>query len=116
MDSVPPPSPRFPRAILWGWLIAGTLDITAACIEAKITFGFTPMKLLQNVAGALLGPATYEHGFASAALGLAMHYSVALFWTTLFFLLSRRFPVLLRWAPLTGIIYGTVIFFAMFRG
>lgn len=110
-----PAEPRFPRAILWGWLIAGGLDITAACIEANLTFGFSPVRLLQNVAGALLGPKTYEFGFVSAALGLAMHFTVALAWMAVLYLLTRRFPALLRWAPLTGLVYGALVFLAMFR-
>ena len=106
-----------PKAILWGGLICGVLDISAACIEAGYTFGLTPIRLLQNVAGAVLGPATYDYGLATAALGLAMHFTVAFTATTIFYLLSRRFPGLLRWGGVPGGLgYGAVVFLVMFRG
>ncbi len=107
---------RIPKAILWGGLICGVLDISAACIEAGITFGLSPIRLLQGVAGALLGPATFDGGLATAALGLAMHFSVAFSAATIFHLLSRRFPLLIRWAVPCGLVYGAVVFIVMFRG
>ena len=33
--------------------------------------------MLQGIAGALLGPVSFEYGAATAALGLAMHFGVA---------------------------------------
>jgi glucan phosphoethanolaminetransferase (alkaline phosphatase superfamily) len=112
----PPGKLRIPKAIRWGGLICGVLDITAAFIDAKLQFDTGPVRLLQNVAGALLGPATYDGGLATAALGLAMHFSVAYSATTVFYLLSRRFPLLVRWAVPCGLVYGAMVFFVMFRG
>lgn len=106
---------RVPRAILWGGLIAGTLDITAACIDAGISYGMAPMRLLQVVASALLGPALFNGGFDTAALGLAMHFSVAFAATTIFYLLSRHYPLLLRWAVPAGLVYGAMVFLVMYR-
>jgi len=106
---------RIPREILWAGLACGALDIGSAFVDAGLSFGMMPERLLQNVAGALLGPASYGYGLGSAALGLAMHFSVAFTWTTIFYLLSRRFPVLLRRAALTGPLYGAVIFLVMYR-
>lgn len=106
---------RIPRAILWAGLIAGTLDITAACIDVGVNYGKNPVWLLQNVASALLGPASYEHGLPTAALGLLMHFTVAFTATTVFYALSRRFPVLLQWAVLSGLVYGVVVFLVMYR-
>jgi hypothetical protein len=110
-----PPRLRLPKAILWGWLICGTLDIVSALLDAQGQLGVGPQRLLQGVAGALLGPASFEHGWASAALGLVMHYSVAFTVTAVFYLLSRRFPVLIKWPVLSGLLYGAVVFFVMFR-
>lgn len=105
-----------PAAVLWAGLACGTLDIGAAFIDAGLSFGMMPERLLQNVASALLGPASYDYGVGSAALGLAMHFCVAFTWTMIFYLLSRRFPVLLRRAALAGPLYGAVIFLVMYRG
>jgi hypothetical protein len=113
----PAPAGRIPPAILWGWLICGVLDITAAIIEANYTFDLSPIGLLQNVASALLGPAAKEGGLVTAALGLAMHFTVAFTWTTIFYLLSRRFPLLLRWGGVPGgLVFGALVFLVMFRG
>ena len=108
--------PFVPKAILWGGLIAGTLDITAACLDVKFNFDKGPVWLLQNVASSLLGPASYNGGAATAVLGLAMHYLVACTATAVFYVLSRRFPPLVRWPGLSGPIYGAVVFLVMFRG
>lgn len=107
---------RFPPAILWGGLICGILDISAAFVDAGVNFDVGPVRLLQGVAGALLGPATYDGGLATAALGLAMHFTVAYSATTIFYLASRRFPLLVRWAVPSGLVYGAVVFLVMFRG
>jgi hypothetical protein len=106
---------RVPRAILWGGLLAGTLDITAACIDVKISYGMGPMRLLQAVASALLGPASFDGGLPTAILGLAMHFTVAFSATTIFYLLGRRFPLLLRWPVPAGLVYGAVVFLVMYR-
>ena len=57
------------RAILLGGLICGVLDISSAIVIA-IAGGGSPVRMLQGIAGALLGPVTYERGFATAAMGL----------------------------------------------
>jgi len=107
---------RIPRAIVWAGLTCGVLDLSAAFIDVRLNFAMGPVRLLQNVAGALLGPATYDGGFATAALGLLMHFSVAFFVTTIFYLLSRRFSLLVRWAIPCGLLYGALVFLVMYRG
>jgi uncharacterized membrane protein YagU involved in acid resistance len=109
-------SGQFPRAILWAGSICGVLDLSAACIDVRLNLDMGPVRLLQNVAGALLGPATYDGGLATAALGLLLHFTVAFSATTIFYLLSRRHPMLLRWAVPSGLIYGAVVFLVMYRG
>ena len=117
-----PPNPSsgkigLPRAILWGWLICGVMDINAAFISAYVQAGRTPIQLLQVVAGAVLGPATFQGGWASAALGLAMHFSVAFTVTVIFYVLSQRFPILLRWGGVpAGLVYGAGVYLFMSRG
>lgn len=109
------PTLQVPKAVVWAGLISGTLDISAACIDVAVNFGKDPVWLLQNVAGALLGPATYQGGLATAGLGLVLHYAVAFFWTIAFYLVARRFPGLLRSAVPAGLVLGTVVFFVMYR-
>jgi len=46
--------PKAYRAILWGGLIAGTLDILAAFINSGLR-GVSPTRVLQSIASGLLG-------------------------------------------------------------
>ena len=87
------------QAILTGWLLCGVLDITAACIQAWMQAGRTPPEVLRGVASALWGRPAMEAGAGMAAIGLAMHFTVALTATLVFFAVSRRAGVL-HTAPL----------------
>ena len=105
------------RAIVTGWLLCGVLDITAACVQAWIQAGRTPAQVLRGVASALWGRAAIDGGSGMAAVGLAMHFTVALTATLVFYALSRRLAIL-RTAPLwiVGPLYGVVVFCAMNYG
>ena len=105
------------QAILTGWLLCGVLDITAACVQAWMQAGRTPPEVLRGVASALWGRPAMEAGAGMAAIGLAMHFTVALTATLVFFAVSRR-VVLLRTAPLwvVGPLYGALVFCAMNYG
>jgi hypothetical protein len=105
------------QAILTGWLLCGVLDITAACVQAWMPAGRTPPGVLRGVASALWGRPAMEAGAGMAAIGLAMHFTVALTATLIFFAISRRVG-LLRTAPLwvVGPLYGAIVFCAMNYG
>jgi len=103
------------RAILWGWLSCGVLDISSAVIIAIANNG-SPFRMLQGIAGALLGPKTFELGWATALMGLTMHFGVALTATLVFFWLSRRIPWLYDHAVIAGILFGVFWLFVMYRG
>lgn len=108
---------RSGQAILTGWLLCGVLDITAACIQAWIQAGRSPAMVLKGVASALWGRAALDADLGMAAIGLAMHFTVALTATLVFFALSRRIAFL-RTAPLliVGPLYGVVVFATMNYG
>ena len=105
------------QAILSGWLLCGVLDITAACIQSWIQAGRTPDAVLRGVASALWGAAATNGGAGFAAIGLVMHFTVALTATLVFYALSRRISIL-RTAPLwlIGPLYGIVVYTAMNYG
>ena len=73
------------QAILTGWLLCGVLDITAACLQAWIQAGRTPAEVLRGVASALWGRSALQAGAGMAAIGLAMHFTVALTATLVFY-------------------------------
>jgi len=100
------------KPILYAAVLVGVLDITAACINLGLTYGFGPLRVLKGVAGGLLGRSAVEGGFATAALGLAMHFTMALTVTTIFYALSRRLPLPKKlWgAVAVGLLYGAAVF------
>src|SRR5438876_5748274 len=100
------------KPILYAGAIVGALDITAACINARVLAGFPPAHVLQSVAGGLLGRGTYNGGFATALLGLAMHFTMALTVAAIFYALTRRFslPKKLLGLVAVGMLYGAAVF------
>lgn len=104
-------------SILTAWLLCGVLDISAACLLSWVQAGRTPAEVLRGVASALWGRAALDAGAGMAAIGLAMHFTVALTATLVFYGLSRR-VAFLRTAPLwiVGPLYGAIVFCAMNYG
>jgi hypothetical protein len=100
------------KPILYAAVLVGVLDITAACIEVYVNYGFAPPRLLKGVATGLLGRGALEGGFATAALGLLMHFTMALTVTTIFYALSRRLPLpqKLFGVVAVGFLYGAAVF------
>jgi hypothetical protein len=101
------------KAILYAGALVGVLDITAACIQVYIASGMMPIRLLQGVAGGLLGRGSLNGGFATAALGLLMHFTMALIVATIFYALSRRvfsLPKKLLGVVIVGLLYGAAVF------
>lgn len=109
------PPGRTRRAIVGGGLLCGILDISAAFVLSWAIARVGPIRVLQGIAEALIGPASAQGGAASAALGLLMHFSVAFFWAAVFALLARRFPALLRRAVPAGLVYGAFVWIVMYR-
>jgi hypothetical protein len=100
------------RPILWGGLIAGVLDITAAFIQAGLR-GATPVRVLHAVASGLLGRESYSGGLKTAALGLFCHFIIATGATAVYWLASRWLPWLTTQAVLCGMLYGVAVYFFM---
>ena len=101
-----------PRAIVIGGLLAGLLDLLFALAFAASN-GVGPMRLLQVIASGWLGEAAFRGGVATAALGLASHFALALSWAALFLLAARRWRALVARPRVSGIGFGLVVFLAM---
>lgn len=99
--------------ILSAGLVAGTMDITAACIHGVVRGG-TPMRVLQSVAGGLLGRDTFQGGLKTAALGLALHFFIATTWAAVYYAASLKLPVLVRQAVPCGLLYGVLVYLVMY--
>ena len=77
-----------------GGLVAGTFDIVYACDFWAVKAGVPMRRIFQSVAAGLLGKASFEGGAATAALGLALHYFIALSMALAYYLVARRWPLL----------------------
>jgi hypothetical protein len=100
-------------AILCGGLLAGTFDISQAFIGFGV-LGAKPFKILQHIAGGILGPRSYEMGWTSALVGLACHFAIALSAAAIYFLASRKLRILTNWAVPCGLLYGEFVFLFMY--
>ena len=98
------------KTILWGGLIAGTLDISGACIVSWLRASVPPETVLQSVASGLLGRAAYTGGAKTAVLGLVLHFFIATVWTIVFYLASRKLRFLIAQPILWGLAYGIVVY------
>ena len=101
------------KAIFWGGLIAGTLDIVAACLTAWFRASVTPTRVLQSVASGVLGATAYSGGAKTAVLGLALHFLIATVWTIIFYIASRKLRFLVERPAVWGLIYGVVVYAVM---
>jgi len=99
--------------VLAGGLVAGTLDIAYACAFWALKRGVPAKRIFQSVAAGLLGPASYEGGARTAALGLALHYGIALSMSVAYYLVARRWPLLRRRPLLCGAGYGLLLYGVM---
>lgn len=100
------------RAILWGTLVAGSMDITAAIV----TWWFRdvpPIRILQSVAGGLLGRDTYSGGGTTATLGLLLHFSIMCVIVAVFVFASSRISALTRNVVVSGVAYGIAVYLVM---
>ena len=105
--------PKASRAIFWGGLIAGTLDITAACVYSRLRANVKPMRVLQSVASGLLGPDSYKGGVKTAVLGLALHFLIATTATIVFYLASRKLRFMIARPVTWGLVYGVLVYLFM---
>lgn len=102
----------FKKALLYGTLTVGTLDILDAFIFNGFR-GITPGRILQYIASGVLGRQAFQGGAATAALGLLLHYFIAFVVVAIYLLASRRLPILAEKPFLFGPLYGVLVHLTM---
>lgn len=103
------------QTILLAGLIAGTLDITYACVFSYIRRGAKPITVLQSVASGALGrEAATAGGMKTAALGLFFHFLIALIWAAVYYLASRGIRFMITHAVISGLLYGLFVYLMMY--
>jgi len=102
------------RAIVLGGLIAGFCDLAYAVTYYALR-GVPAIRIPQSVASGVLGPDSFKGGWETAALGVVLHFFTAFCAAAVYYAASRKLRILLRWAPVAGMLYGAAIFFFMRR-
>ena len=96
--------------------VAGVAGATCDIAYAILFYGWKGVpaeRLLQSVASGLLGKASFDGGWATAVLGLALHYAIVIVAAALFYAVARRWAWL-RDEPISaGLVYGIAIYAVM---
>jgi hypothetical protein len=100
------------RTILIAGLAAGFLDIAAAFVIHG-SRGVAPGRILQYIASGLLGPAAFQGGLRTMALGAALHFFIALCAAATYYLLTRAMRRMERWPVPSGVLYGSLVYVVM---
>ena len=111
--AVPAPLSTTPRplaAILVGGLIVGAVDLLFAILVYSPQ---KPIRIPQTIASGVLGMKSYSGGGQTAALGVVLHFLIALGAATVYYIASRRFQILIDRAVLFGLIYGALVYLFM---
>jgi hypothetical protein len=90
-------------------LAAGVADITGAFVSGWLLSRATPVRILKYIASGLMGPAAFEGGAGVAALGLALHFVIALGAAAVYVFASTRLRALARQAVAAGVLYGVAV-------
>jgi hypothetical protein len=102
------------RGILTGTIIAGVLDATfAVIVDVIILRAFSLLGVLQWIASGAIGSAAFNGGLATAALGVVIHFALAAFFATTYWIASLRIGALRTHAVPIGLAYGAAIWIVM---
>lgn len=75
-------------------LIAGCLDITAACTQAWLVKRISPQIVLQYIASGVFGKDVYTGGMGYIVFGLLAHFLIAFACTLIYFLAYPKLKLL----------------------
>ncbi len=101
------------KVVLVAGLVAGTLDILAACIQFYINTGRGPSRVFQFIASGVFGKDAFGESKYMPAWGLFFHYLIALLFAWFFAWLYRSWPLIRRHIIVSGIGYGLFAWLVM---
>jgi uncharacterized membrane protein YagU involved in acid resistance len=96
-------------AILLSGLIAGTIDVGAACLIN----GLGPVVILHAIASGALGKASFHGGLQTAGIGLVLQWVMGIIIAAIYIGAAQLLPLLGRAWLAMGLLYGVGIFFVM---
>ena len=105
-DSRPRPVP----AILVGGVITGVIDLLYAMV---VYSPHRPLLIPLHIATGVLGANAYKGGVPTIILGVMLHFVVAIGAATVYYLASRRLPLLVERPVVCGMIFGGLVYFFM---
>ena len=101
------------------WLTIALIDFTFASCLSVFAYGNTFVRFWQGIAAVLLGPSALQGGMRTMATGIAMHFGVALAWSTVFLAAAIAWPRLRRSIATPGgvlgvaMVYGPLVWITM---
>jgi hypothetical protein len=98
------------QPIFLGGLIAGTLDLTAACVYSWMRASVSPIRVFQFIASGVLGTDSFTGGAKTAILGVALHFLIATGATAVFYFASRAWFFLIEHPIVAGLLYGIPVY------
>ncbi|HUE42470.1 MAG TPA: hypothetical protein VMP12_02850 [Candidatus Sulfotelmatobacter sp.] len=99
-------------AVLVGGGTAAFLDGLTATVDFGMR-GVSFTRLWQGVASGALGPSSFQHGAATAVLGLFFHTLIAMTAALVFNLAASYVPALFAHFIFAGVAYGIVVYLFM---
>lgn len=99
--------------VFWAGLIAGTLDLTGACVVSWLRARVPPVRVFQSVASGVFGSASFSGGAKTAVLGVVFHFIIATTAAAVYYLASRRLAFLINQTIIAGILYGVLVYIFM---
>jgi hypothetical protein len=100
--------------ILKAGLIAGTMDILAACILVYIRTGHTHLTgILKFIASGVFGKAALDGGGSMIFAGLLFHYLIAVIFTVFFFWIYPKIRIASENRFVTAVVYGIFVWCVM---
>ena len=105
--------PRAFETILAGGAIAGVLDGLDAVVYYNWASGVAPSRLFQHIASGLLGAKAFSGGWSTTALGVALHFTVAIGAAAVFYAACRVIPALAKSPWISGPAFGLGVYVVM---
>jgi uncharacterized membrane protein YagU involved in acid resistance len=110
------PRPRAWGTIAGGGLLAGFLDGVDAIIYYHLIFGISVQSIFHYIASGLIGVQASVHaGLVGVALGVILHFSIAIGAAAVYYLAALKLPILIRRPILSGTIFGLGLFVFMYH-
>ena len=100
--------PRPLDTIIYGGLTAGTLDILDAFIVSGLR-GVSAERVLRYIASGVLGPSASQGGIEIPALGLALHFVIAVGAATTYWAASQKLSILVTRPVICGLVFGLCV-------